>query len=71
MGIKKMRIRIGRDGQTTIRVEGGEGDDCLAFTKAVEAALGAVEHRELTEDYHRTVSEEVRIHQGVGEGKRL
>lgn len=52
MGIKKMRITIGRDGQTRIRVEGGEGDNCLAFTRAVENALGAVAERELTADYH-------------------
>ena len=48
MGIKKMRIRIGLDGRTTIRVEGGEGDDCLAFTRAVEGALGPVEQREMS-----------------------
>lgn len=52
MGIKKMKIRIGRDGQTQITVEGGEGDNCLAFTRAVENALGTVEQRELTADYH-------------------
>lgn len=46
MGTKKMRIRFGRDGRTEIKVEGGEGDDCLAFTRAVEDALGVVEHRE-------------------------
>jgi hypothetical protein len=44
--MKKMRIRIGRDGQTQIRVEGGQGDNCLSFTRAVEQALGAVEQRE-------------------------
>jgi len=53
MGIKKMRIRIGRNGHTEIRVEGGQGDDCLAFTRAVEQALGQVEQRELTEDYYQ------------------
>ncbi len=52
MTIKKMRIRIGRDGRTRIAVEGGEGDNCLAFTRAVENAVGAVEQRELTADYH-------------------
>ena len=50
MGIKKMRIRIGLDGRTTIRVEGGEGSDCLSFTRAVEQALGPVEQREMTAD---------------------
>jgi hypothetical protein len=51
MGVKKMRIRITNDGRTEIRVEGGEGGDCLEFTKAMEHALGAVEQRQLTEDY--------------------
>jgi hypothetical protein len=46
-----MRIRIGRDGRTEIRVEGGQGDDCLAFTRAVEQAVGTVEQRQLTADY--------------------
>jgi len=49
---KKMRIRIGRDGRTEIKVEGGQGDDCIAFTRTLEEALGQVEQRELTADYH-------------------
>jgi len=62
MGIKKMRIRIGRDGRTEIRVEGGQGDDCLAFTRSIEQALGQVEKRELTADYDREpVSESVYV----------
>jgi len=52
MGIKKMRIIIARDGHTEVRVEGGQGDDCLAFTRALEQAVGRVEQRELTADYH-------------------
>jgi hypothetical protein len=50
--MKKMRIRIGRDGQTQIRVEGGQGDNCLSFTRAVEQALGAVEQREPLPECH-------------------
>lgn len=53
MGIKKMQIRITKDGRTEIRVAGGQGEDCLAFTKAMEQALGQVQQRELTEDYHK------------------
>ncbi|MBI5659757.1 MAG: DUF2997 domain-containing protein [Nitrosomonadales bacterium] len=52
MAVKKMIVRIGRDGATTIRVEGGEGDDCLLFTRSVEQALGVVQQREFTADYH-------------------
>jgi hypothetical protein len=51
MSAKKMRIRIERDGRTEIRVECGQGNDCLAFTQAIEQALGKVEQRELTADY--------------------
>lgn len=51
MPTKKMIVRIARDGATTIRVEGGEGDDCLLFTRAVEEALGVVQRREFTAEY--------------------
>ena len=51
MSLKKMRIRIKRDGRTEIQVEGGQGDDCLTFTRAIEQALGTVEQRQLTADY--------------------
>ncbi|HID22250.1 MAG TPA: DUF2997 domain-containing protein [Planctomycetaceae bacterium] len=47
MTVKKMRIRIRRDGKTEIRVEGAEGDECLDFTRAIEQAVGEVEHREM------------------------
>jgi len=63
MPMKKMRIRIGNDGRTQIRVEGGEGADCLAFTQAMERALGAVEHRELTPDYDQE-PEQVLVQEG-------
>lgn len=53
MSMKKMRIRIGNDGRTQIHVEGGAGADCLAFTQAMEQALGVVEQRALTADYDR------------------
>ncbi|CAK0744523.1 conserved hypothetical protein [Gammaproteobacteria bacterium] len=50
MGIKKMKIHIGQNGHTEIQVEGGQYGNCLAFTQAIEQALGKVEQRELTED---------------------
>lgn len=62
--MKKMRIRIARDGRTEIRVEGAEGSECLAFTKAMENALGAVQTRELTGDYEK---EPVRVQVGETE----
>ena len=37
--MKKMRIRINKDGRATIRVEGGQGSNCELFTQALEKAL--------------------------------
>ena len=60
MGIKKVRIRIGLDGRTQFKVEGGQGADCIDFTRALEQAVGNVEKRELTEDYHEAASAQAR-----------
>jgi len=38
--MKKIRIRIGRDGTQTLEVIGAQGDECVAFTAALEARLG-------------------------------
>ena len=46
--MKKMLVRIGRDGLTQVRVEGAVGAECLEFTRLVEAAVGTVERRERT-----------------------
>ena len=51
MASKKMRIRIGLDGLTQIAVEGGQGGNCVEFTRSVEQALGAVEERKFNADY--------------------
>jgi len=56
--MKKMRIRIGRDGKTTVAVEGVAGPACLEFTKLVEQAVGVVEKRVHTEDFHKEEQEE-------------
>ena len=60
MGIKKVRIRIGLDGRTQFKVEGGQGADCVDFTRALEQAIGNVENRELTADYHEAAAGQVR-----------
>lgn len=51
MSAKKMRVRITQDGRTEIKVEGGQGDNCVTFTQALEQKLGQVQHRQFTEDY--------------------
>lgn len=38
--MKKIKIRIGRDGTQSIEVIGAQGDECVAFTAALEARLG-------------------------------
>ena len=60
MGIKKVRICIGLDGRTQFKVEGGQGADCVDFPRALEQAVGSVENRELTADYHEAANEQVR-----------
>lgn len=53
MPTKKMRITIKHDGRTEIHVLAAEGPECLAFTNAVEDALGTVQTRELTAGQER------------------
>lgn len=60
MGIKKVRIRIGLDGRTQFKVEGGQGTDCIDFTRALEQVVGNVENRALTADYHEAATDQVR-----------
>jgi hypothetical protein len=61
--MKRMRIRIKRDGKTEIRVEGAQGDECLAFTQSVENALGQVQTREMCQDAEDPLA--VREREGV------
>lgn len=65
MTAKKMIVHIGRDGATTIRVEGGEGDDCLVFTRSIEEALGTVRQREFTAEYYEHDPLAVPAHEDV------
>ncbi len=60
MGLKKVRIRIGLDGRTQFKVEGGQGADCIDFTRALEQVVGDVENRTLTADYHESATEQLR-----------
>lgn len=51
--MKKTRILIKKDGKTEIRVEGGQGDNCLTFTKAIRRNLrtGSAEYWGVTDNY--------------------
>jgi len=48
--MRKIRIRFKKDGQVTMQVEGGTDETCLDLTKALEHAVGEVEHRVMCED---------------------
>ncbi len=50
--MKKIRVRIGKDGQCTVQVEGAVGPGCVEWTKAFEQALGEVQERKLCAEYH-------------------
>ena len=65
--MKKMKIRIGRDGKTTVAVEGASGGECLEFTRAIERAVGAVEKRVMHEESD-TVRETIIEREQVGPG---
>ncbi len=69
--MKKMRIRIKRDGKTEIHVEGATGDACLSFTQALESALGEVEDRELTPDYHAVDELSIELEEEIEESESL
>ncbi len=57
--MKKMRIRIGKGGKTTVQVEGVTGPGCVEWTQAFEQAIGEVEERKVCAAYHEEVSEGV------------
>ena len=60
--MKKMRVKIGLNGKTTVQVEGAEGPECVEFTRLFEKALGDVEKRVFTESYEAEQTEQATIH---------
>ncbi len=50
--MQKMRIHIGLNGETKIRVINGDGENCKSFTAAIENAVGSVVEREHLPEYH-------------------
>lgn len=47
-------IDIDEDGTPTVEVHGVKGSGCLAVSKALEEALGAVTTRTKTKEYYET-----------------
>ena len=56
--MQELEIKIDGDGNVTVRVIGGDGAKCVDLTKEIEAALGDVLERKLTEEYYQEPVEE-------------
>lgn len=52
--MKELEVVIDKTGEIRIQVKGIKGSSCLEFTESLEAALGELIHRELTEDYYES-----------------
>lgn len=50
---RTIEIVIGHDGKTTVQTHGFAGDSCREASKALERALGLVEHEQLTAEFHQ------------------
>lgn len=58
----ELRVTIGPDGTVRIETHGLKGQACLAETKDLETALGAVSSREKTREFYM---EEAKTRAGV------
>lgn len=63
--MKKMHIRIGKDGKVKLDVEGAIGPECREFTKLFEQAVGEVESCRLKPEIDQ-VKEDVQQHEEAG-----
>ena len=52
MEAQELEIVVDRDGRVQVPVKGVKGGACTDLTRALEAALGDVEERRLTAEYH-------------------
>ena len=64
--MKRMRIRIKKDGKVQLDVEGAVGPECRDFTRLFEEAVGDVTARELKpeHDHVKTTTDE-QTHEGA------
>ena len=49
----KLKIKIKKNGQTEIKVEGASGPGCKSLTKALEKALGVTTKDTNTSDFYK------------------
>ena len=56
--MKKMKITIHKDGTQKIEVLGAAGEECVQFTREMEARLGGqMGERELKPEFHESETE--------------
>jgi len=65
-GKEELEIKIGKDGEVTIEVVGGDGSSCLRVTKDLEEALGIVADRQLKTEFYSGGAGDNEVY--VGEG---
>lgn len=63
--MKKMHIRISREGKVRLDVQGAVGPECREFTRLFEQAVGQVESCELKPE-HDQVGERTEEHEREG-----
>ena len=51
--VKKIKFKIGADGEISMDVEGVVGSSCKDFTRDFEEELGVVESSELKDSYYQ------------------
>jgi hypothetical protein len=51
----ELEITIDAEGNVTIKVVGGDGSTCVELTRELEEALGLVDKRTHTAEYHQPV----------------
>lgn len=57
MEMQELEITIDKTGRVQVAVRGIHGEGCLALTKNIENAVGAVQEREYTAEYYEQPEE--------------
>ena len=50
--MQELEITIDNEGRVLVHVSGVKGEDCIALTKNLENAVGAVQERSFSSDYY-------------------
>ena len=60
--MKKIKVHVSKEGNTTIETEGFTGQACKDVTKALKAALGAASKETFTDEYYKQSGVVDRLH---------